>query len=1099
MQNVQSLRVARALFGALLYLACSGISDAQFETASVLGSATDPRGGAIPRARISLANLDTGTLQSAVADDSGSYQFLEVRVGRYRVRAEAEGFKTLETPEFRVDVGARQRVDVRLQVGDVAETVQVTEAAVLVERDSSDRGQVINREAVVELPLNGRSNASLALLAPGVRQAYGLGKRESSFNVSGLRSQFNNFILDGVDNNAYGTSNQGLSNQVVQVAPDAVQQFKVITNSYSAEFGRVGGAVVNASVRSGTNELHGSVWEFLRNTDLNAVGFFKPAGGQKPVYIQNQFGVAAGGPIKKDKLFVFADYEGLRRLQKSLSTSSVPTLDQRRGVFTVPVANPYDGSLFPNNTIPQSLITKFGSTVFSALPAPNLPGNTKNFSALLPSTDTDNKGDIRADYYVSNKVTAFTRFSDRLYYQLAPPNNGIPGPSGQGAGIVSRVMNWQTASGITWTVTAGSLLEFRAGVSKSEGMKTPATLDGGPSMFELYGIPGLPTTKELTGGLNTQNISGYQSYGRDWSSPQWQNPLVINPKVNYSRILGRHTLKLGYEYQAIDTLVNDFNPVYGQDYYAGQYTNPTPSKSNTLYNLSDFLLGARSTYQLTNYSVAHLRQRMHFGYVQDDFKVAPKLTVNLGVRYEFATPQYDRDNHMANYDPSTNSLVYAKSGSIGSRALVDPAYKNFGPRAGLAYSINPKTVIRTGYGISYVLFLRQGGDSYLAYNGPFVVNAQVTQSPSQGLCAASSSALNCFRPTEMGYPAGFASPANFSTASTKTVYIQKDIRTPYVQTWHFTIQRELAKDLMLDLGYAGNHSVGMWVTADLNQAVPNLPGQALPVKSRRPNGQFDYIDSNFSAGFSTYHALQVKLEKRYGAGLYLLNSFTWSKAIDNASGALEMANGDRQSLNLFDFRSAKGFSGYDQPLNNTTTVLWNLPFGRGRKFGAGMPAILDAVAGGWALSGINTMTSGQTVNLTYTPGAAFVATDGSKNSAVYQADVTGDPMLPAGERTISHYFNTNNVHVPTDVSHPFGNAGRNIARSPSFYNLDLGIHKQFPLWGESRKLEFRSEIFNALNKTNFQAPTSDVSSSSFGVISSALPARQVQFALKLLF
>jgi outer membrane receptor protein involved in Fe transport len=1100
MQNPKPLRTANApLCAALLCLAGAGLSFGQFETAVVLGTAMDQRAGVIPRARVSLANLDTGTSQETITDDAGNYQFLEVRAGRYRAIAEAPGFKKLETAEFRVTVGARQRVDVNLQVGDVAETVQVTEAAVSVERDSSDRGQVINREAVVELPLNGRSNAALALLAPGVRLAYGLAKRESSFNVSGLRSQFNNFILDGVDNNAYGTSNQGLSNQVIQVAPDAVQEFKVITNTYSAEYGRVGGAVVNASVRSGSNQLHGAIWEFLRNTDLNAVGFFKPAGGQKPVYIQNQFGAAAGGPIKKDKLFVFGDYEGLRRLQKSLSTSSVPTLDQRRGVFTVPVVNPYDGSMFLNNTVPASLITKFGATVFNALPAPNLAGNTKNFSALLPATDTDNKGDIRADYYISPKVTAFSRFSGRLYYQLAAPNNGIPGPSGQGAGIVSRVMNWQTASGITWTVTPASLLEFRVGGSKTEGMKTPATLDGGPSMFDLYGIPGLPTTKELTGGLNTQNISGYQSYGRDWSSPQWQNPLVINPKVNYSRIWRRHTFKLGYEYQAIDTLLNDFNPVYGQDYYAGQYTNPTPTKSNNLYNLADFLLGARSTYQLTNYSVAHLRQRMHFAYLQDDLKVSPNLTLNLGVRYEFATPQYDRDNHMANFDPATNSLVYAKDGSLAGRALVDPSYKNFAPRAGLAYSVTPKTVIRAGYGISYVLFLRQGGDSYLSYNGPFIVNAQVTQSPSQGPCASNSTLLTCFRPTEQGYPAGFASPANFSTVNTKTVYIEKNIRTPYVQTWHFTIQRELAKDLVLDIGYAGNHSVGLWVTADLNQARPNLVGQSLPVKARRPNAQYDYIDSNFSAGFSTYDGLHVKLEKRYGGGLYILNSFTWSKALDNASGALEMGNGDRQSVNLLNFGASKGISGYDQPFNNTTTVLWNLPFGRGRRYGSDMNPVLNAVAGGWALSGINTMTSGQPINLTYTPGAAFVATDGSKNSAIYQADVTGDPMLPASERTISRYFNTNNVHVPTDVSHPFGNAGRNIARSSSFYNLDLGLHKQFQLSGDSRKLEFRTEIFNALNKTNFQAATGDVSSSSFGVISSAFPARQVQFALKLLF
>jgi len=301
-----------------------------------------------------------------------------------------------------------------------------------------------------------------------------------------------------------------------------------------------------------------------------------------------------------------------------------------------------------------------------------------------------------------------------------------------------------------------------------------------------------------------------------------------------------------------------------------------------------------------------------------------------------------------------------------------------------------------------------------------------------------------------------------------------------VQNWHFTIQRELAKDLMLDVGYAGNHSVSMWVNADLNQALPNLAGQSLPLKTRRPNPQFDYIDANFSAGFSDYDALQVKLEKRYARGLYLLNSFTWSKAIDNASGALEMANGDQQALNYFNFQASKGLSGYDQPFNDTTTVIYDLPYGHGRRFGASLHPALDALLGGWALSGINTMTSGQTINLTYDPSAAFIATDGSKNSAVYRPNVTGNPMMPAGQRSTTQYFNPNTVQVPTDVTHPYGNAGRNIGRSNRYYNLDLGVHKQFRLPGEGRYLEFRTELFDSLNKTNFSPASGDRSTSSFG-------------------
>jgi hypothetical protein len=490
---------------------------------------------------------------------------------------------------------------------------------------------------------------------------------------------------------------------------------------------------------------------------------------------------------------------------------------------------------------------------------------------------------------------------------------------------------------------------------------------------------------------------------------------------------------------------------------------------------------------------------MDFAYIQDDFRVSPKLTLNLGLRYEFATPQWERDNHMANYDPATNSLVYAKNGSIADRALVNPTYNNWGPRLGLAYSVTPKTVIRAGYGISYVLFLRQGGDSYLAYNGPFVVNAQITQSPSEGVCQPGQAPLTCFRPTQQGYPDGFTSPSNFSTVNTKTVYVDKNVRWPYVQNWQFSIQRELAKDWLLDLGYVGNHGVGLWVNEDLNQALPNLAGQALPLKARRPNPSFDYIDSNFSAGFSSYNALQIKLEKRYSNGLTILNSFTWSKAIDNAVGALEQSNNDFQAINKFDSQAQKGLSGYNQPFNDTFSAVYNLPFGRGLRYGASMPRWLDTLAGGWVLSGINTMASGQQINIIYDPSASFIATDGSKNSEVYTANIIGSIYPATGQQTINNYFNSANVLVPTDVTHPYGNAGRNIGRSNSYFNLDSGLHKQFSLWSETSKLEFRGEFFNTLNKTNFSAANGDRSSSSFGKITSTLPARQVQLALRLLF
>ena len=376
---------------------------AQYD-ATVLGTVRDPQGLAVVSAKMTLSNVANGVQKSVITDSYGNYEFLNVRIGEYTLTAEKPGFKTGTAERFTVTVNARQRVDVSLELGEVTQTVEVTDAGTIMQSESSDRGEVISHEETANLPLNGRSTAALALLAPGVRLAYGLPKRESSFNVSGMRSQFNDFILDGLDNNAYGTSNQGLSNQVIQLSPDAVQEFKVITNSFSAEYGRVGGAVVNASVRSGTNQWHLTVWDYFRNTDLNAVGFFKPTSGQKPVYIFNQFGGAGGGPIRKNKMFVFADYEGFRRIQRSLTFASLPTMSQRVGDFSgMAVIDPFSGSPYPNGIIPKSAQSKFGSTVFSQLPAVNLPGNTNNFESLPPSPDDDNKGDIRYDHYLSEQ------------------------------------------------------------------------------------------------------------------------------------------------------------------------------------------------------------------------------------------------------------------------------------------------------------------------------------------------------------------------------------------------------------------------------------------------------------------------------------------------------------------------------------------------------------------------------------------------------------------------------------------------------------------------------------------------------------------------
>ena len=1077
----------------LVPLFVSSVCLAQFD-ASVLGTITDPTTAVVARAKVKLDNLGTGVSESAETDSNGTYGFLNVPIGRYHITVQASGFKTVTTEEFTVAVEARQRVDIRLVVGEVTATVTVNGSAATLETDTSNRGQVIQHEAIVDLPLNGRAYADLALLAPGVRHAVqsNTASRDAAYNVNGMRSAFNSFILDGLDNNAYGTSNQGFSYQVVQASPDAVQEFRLDTNNYSAEYGRAAGAVINASIRSGTNQFHGSAWEFLRNTALNATGFFKPVGGQKPSLVQNQFGAAMGGPIRKDKLFFFVDYEGFRSIAHTLSYLTLPTAAQKQGKLGIPITNPLTGVTYSDGVVPASQITAFAKQVLGNVPDPNISGtsNGANNYQTSPATDTpSDKGDARLDYHFNDRLTFFGRYSVRLQNQSAA--SALPGPSGTG-GDIFRSYDRAIALGSSWTISPRSMLDARLGFTKMEGADFRNwELDNTGGMLAMYGISGTPETKPIASGLNGQSITGYSKFGHD--NGQHQYPDVINPKLNYTRIEGRHTLKAGLEYQHIATEILDLNPLIGADTYAGQFSKPKGAGSNNNYNLADFLFGARDSYNINSYGLFYYRQQMYFGYVQDDIKATRKLTVNLGMRYEYATPQYEAYNHLSNFDPATNTLILAKNGSMYDRALVNPDLGDFGPRAGLAYSIDAKTVIRSGYGISYEHFNRSGRENLLAYNGPYVVNSLVNQTPSQPLCTGDQF-NGCFRTTMMGYPAGFTSPANFNTATANIHYIPKDTKSTYVQSWHFTVQRELVRDLVLDVGYVGNRGVHVYQLADYNQAVPNLPGQNLSLAARRPVQNFGIVQIAFNECNSNYNSLQAKLEKRFSKGLSLLNSFAWSKSIDISPSNMETGNGSNYYMNFRNWDSYKAISDYDQPFQNTTSLVWDVPAGKGRRFGSGMPGLADAVLGGWRLSGINTMISGQPINFSYTPSTAASLTSG----LTMRPNLVGNPFLPADQRTPQHYFNLAAFAVP-DASQPFGNAGRNIGRSDAQYQLDMAIEKSFRLPWESKRLEFRTEAFNALNKTNFQAAAAGISTSTFGTITKTFPARQIQFGLKLVF
>ena len=1066
---------------------------AQFETAAVVGTVRDSSGAVVVDATITLLNPDTGVSVKRVTGSDGSYEFITVKPGTYVVTAEKAGLSVALVDNVQVQVGSRPRVDLTMTVGAVTERVEVTAAAPLTETDTSQRGQVITGAQTRELPLNGREYSALALLTTGVRQS-ALNKstngtpREGAFNVNGLRSVFNNFLIDGVDNNAYGTSNQGFSNQVMQPAPDAVGEFRVVTNNQSAEYGRSAGATINVAYKSGTNQLHGSGWEFFRDTNLNATSYFKPVTGEKPPLQRNQFGGVLGGPIVRNKAFFFGDYEGFRQNRKLTAFSTIATTAQQQGILPVDIRDPRTGVTYPAGT--RVPITDFAAQVLGGLPQPNLPGASNNYSILQEFTNDSDKAGGKVDVQINPAISAFARYGWRDLATDDQPT--LPLPSG-GAGnghIYAR--SKQLAIGTTITVSDRSLLEVRFGWSNTQAGKEPPAL-GTPSAFDAFGLVGLPEDERIAGGLPTQLITGYSDLGRQATNPQWQYPTVWNPKVNYTWLMGPQSLKAGYEYQKIGVEVMDVNPLYGRDTYSGQFSRPAGVAANNIYNLADFMLGLRSQYALSNVLIAQMRRQMHFTYLQDDVRVNDRLTLNLGVRYEYATPQWEADNVLSNYDPDNRRMVLASDGSISDRALVNPDRNNFGPRLGVAYTPMKRTVLRGGWGVSYIHNQRTGAADLLPINGPQVINAVVNQTNPQD---------PNFRPTGAGYPAGLTDPSTFNPLTANITYIPSDYHSGRVQSWFASVQREVGPNMLLDLAYVGNRADGLVLIGNYNQATPNNAAGTVPLQSRRPIPEFSDITYVFNGGKSRYDAFQAKYEWRLRADMSVLTSLTLSKAKDNGAQSLENQNGNFPGpQDFYNLEAEYGTGAYDQPYNSTTSFVWALPFGHGHRWGANFSPVMEALAGGWKLAGINTATAGEPVTLTYSPAATFVVSGiqqdfrGANN---YRPNVACDPYPAAGQQSISNWFNKDCVVVPTDPSQPFGNAPRNSVRGPNFWSFDLAATKQIALASDV-KLEFRVEAFNLFNRDNFAPPNGNRSSGAFGTITSTYDPRQVQLGVKILW
>jgi hypothetical protein len=1134
------LSLAAKLFLVYVFLFFCGPVQAQYENGSLVGTIRDGSGAPIPKAVVKITNTATAITNVVTTDSSGGYDVPSLRVGTYSIDASASGFSDAVAQNITVSVGVRQHINLSLKVGGATATVEVSGVALQLQTEDSQRGQTITNAQSEALPLVSRNYTDLLGLVTGSRQAPTQATtssinslvRAGSYNVNGLRSMFNNFLLDGMDNNAYGESNQGFDNQIIAIPPDSVAQFQVVTNNESAEFGRSAGATINVASLGGTNKIHFTGYEFLRRTGLNAAGFFKPltvsnlgtqVPFQKPTFNRNQFGFNVSGPIVENKLFYFLDYEGFRQTLTPLSVLTLPTQNELNGILAVPVKNPLTGSIYaagtavPINALSQSIVNSFKQ--IAGLPASGLVTGgaptglaSADYAVQVPFTDSSDKGDLRFDYQQNPNSSWFLRIADRKEDGKNYP--AIPLPlDGQTNGQI-RLIEQQIALGYTRLVGSNKIFDARLGASRTKAGKYSFSIGD-----NAFNIPGLPSNPVVAGGLPSVGVSGgFTSFGRQSTNPQWQNPSLIDPKLNFTWVKGKHTLKIGYEYEHIWMAVNDNNPLYGSWTYSGGYslcsptTNaacPTTNIAGTPYTgatvadnyWADFLFGTTSAYQLANYFVAHLRQTMNNAYVQDDWKVSDKLTLNLGLRWEYGSPYSEDKDYISNFNPNTqlvdtinksavsgNGINVVQNGSgIEGKTLVNPDYKDFAPRLGFAFAPDLKTAIRGGFGMSYVHYTRAGSGDILAINAPQAQFASVVQPtpsttnhcsplPAQ-IIATGTTTPSCYATADQGFPAALVT--TFNPATDNITWVPKDTKDSYVESYYLSVQRSLFKNSLLDIAYVGNHGVKLQGFQNGNQKNPSL-GFARPFA----NWPSDITEA-LNEYYSNFNSLQVRYEQRMVEGLTVLNSFTWEHSLDNASASLEANTPSPQDAN--NTRADYAQSDYNLPIANITSVVYDLPFGKGRRFGSEFHGATESLLGGWQVSVINTAQAGTPFNITYGPNSAqqvspqISATYRGANE--YRPDrVPGVPVTQGkGNRAANsgyvNYVNYAAFALPAikdlagNALSPFGNASRNPGRTPAFYQTDFSLNKKFTTPVQGLKVEFRAEFYNVFNHTNLYLPS----------------------------
>lgn len=1030
---------------------------AQVDRATLTGVVRDPQNAVIPAATVKLTHVATGVEAATTATGEGTYLVVNLAPGEYLVEASATGFQTV-AQTIRLETGQRARLDLSLAVGSVGETVRVEGVTPILDTQSAVVGSVVSRNEVANLPLAIRNWDDLLFTLPGVqgdRYTEQTGTtnagRTGGVSIHGNRSLQNNFLLDGVDNNSISTNVQELSTQVSRPSIDAIDEFKVVTSPFTAEYGRAPGGAIVVTTKSGTNNIRGTVYDYFRDAKFDSRTYFaKKANIDKPVNDQNQFGANIGGPIVKSRAFFFGDFEGTRITQGVLRTGRVPTAAERSGVFSSAIVDPANGRVpFANNTIPADRIDPIAKAFLELVPLPNTSGSN-NFIRQPSVEDDGERYLVRSDVKLGAHDNVFVRYiyTDRLRFVPGFFGGVVDGTSTSAWGR-NFLTSHSTIAG--WTKVISSTLVNEARVSWARGVS-----DGQQDPFGVAGpkVPGVPDNPVVAGGIIGVDISGNLRLGSPNFMPKYQHTDQVQYLNTLSWLRGAHNVKAGADIMMpMNNEYFDIPATRGNVGFNGQFTGNA---------VADFLLGYARLAELSNVHIVNQRRHAYAFFLQDDWRPTSKLTLNLGLRYDFMSPAYEKDNRMANFDPSIGGLVHAKDGSLEERALLKPDRNNVAPRVGAVYQLTERTVVRGGFGVFYNFLDRIGSEDQLALNPPGLRNIQQTTS-------SNTTPVMILR---NGFPSNYLDPSNIVTSRLLIRAANPSGENARFQQFAIGAERQLMRDFVVSADLVGNYGTDIAVLRNLNQPANG--------NGARPYPAFGHIQWRDPIGESEYLGLDVSAEKRFGQGYSYRVSYTISEARDRAPEHLAATSGRPQNTN--DIAAWEGPSDFDVRHRFVANFVLETPFGADRPFDLGPAA--NAILGNWTVSGIYTARSGR----------PFTVTQGSLEGAAWLPNRVGDPK---GEQTVERWFNTGAFQrVPAGN---FGNAGRNIARGPGYVAFDMSVQRRIA-FSQRIALTARWDVFNLFDRANFGNPNSDITSSTAGVISTlAGDPRVMQFSFRLHF